>query len=395
MKHKIAFICTVLALLLGAFTQTGMAQSEKVAGDSDTARDLEPLNFKITLSKKDFLARATQYKEEPLNDKQLAYSVYLPSDWQKVADDKLENYEFSKRLLGEVAKYVSPPMGDDRAVFLIQALKMEVFMNIEHWFRNYMSVNGLYIDGIKVFSNDLVHAEYNVFQGSRSYTIRAVIQRNGSRVIISEYKVPIGVMNEKNNQRWVMTLFRLSNPATNLLEIAENYAYLDIASHLYPKDWGAVAGDYDSVNDIFATFGRRLVFKKARKRDDLHFLARSKGLIETSLISKSSFPNVQHKIAAILDKYKGVEFDMVNYETLNRRKGRKDMSVAYTPIKVYRTVQDDIGVVGYERWVSYNETADSYFIVTMLMPPQKFNYTLWAENVATYSLVLDSFTVNK
>ena len=77
-----------------------------------------------------------------------------------------------------------------------------------------------------------------------------------------------------------------------------------------------------------------------------------------------------------------------------RNSGRLDQTVAYHPIRIFKTANKNIDEVGYELWVTYNETADSYFIVSMLMPVKEFNYMLWAENVAAYNLVLNSFLIS-
>ncbi len=414
---KPTFCTAVVAVMLTFSTMTFMpsaiwAQSEDdkqptgeaLKTDDSGRKDIGDLSFDVIvenadnplMTKEGFVDQSVLYEESPVSDEKLAYRIYLPKSWEKISEDKLENYKLSRYLLGEVARYVSPPLGDHRATFSIQALRMDSFMSIEHWFSNYISVQGLFLDGIKVFSDDLIHAEYTVFDEEGSSKVRAVIQRNGARVILSEYALPLSayVSENTNLQRWSMSLFRLVNTSKDIDALTEQHAYLDIAGHLYPKGWQSKSKNYDSINDISATFGRT---KTAKVSGEVElFLDSAQGIIETQLISKESFPDVELQMKEFISRYANdVSLVVDSYREIQRKPGNKERTVAYKPIRVFFSDTENKETVTMEYWLTYNESAEHYFIVGMLMPIQGFNYNLWAENVAAYNLILKSFFVNK
>jgi len=122
-----------------------------------------------------------------------------------------------------------------------------------------------------------------------SYKIRSVVQRNGARVILSEYSLPLEDYEENaNTQKWSMTLFRLSNPSKNLEGLTEEQEYLGLAGHYYPAGWMSVTGDYDSIHDITVNIARRKEVVGKRFSGNVHmYMENSRGYIDTQLISKS------------------------------------------------------------------------------------------------------------
>ncbi len=397
MKYmKLLFGVLCFSVMLVA-PEKGNAQGKPVKKETniDVIQEIDPLDFNITMTKDAFLENVTLHEEVPYGDERLAYKIYLPKSWKRISEDELNNgelddVELNSRLLGEIVKYISPPVEDDHALFVIQALRMDKILNIEYWFRDYMSVKGLYIKGMKVFSPDLLHAEYDVFRENRLYSVRSVVQRNGARIIVSEYFIPSGMDMSRDKQRWAMTLFRLYNPNDGLDNLTKVYNYLNVASHLYPKNWEVIPGNYDSVHEIFATLGRLKIIDKGYGKIE-RYIEKPRGYVNTLLISKSVFSDVNGQVKHLLEEQKAKGRDVSSMEIIDRGKGKKDRTVAFSPIRAYRSAT----ATGYEFWISYNETASSYFIVSMLMPDRRFNYMLWAENVAAFNLALGSFSAHR
>lgn len=358
--------------------------------------DTKPLDFHVQLSKKTFLAQSEEYVEEPFGDKALAYKVYLPKSWAKVSSDKLKRSVSNQRLLGDVVRYVSPPINDDRASFSIKALNMTRLMDVEHWFIHQMSVRGLYIDGIKVFSRDLVHAEYNIFENERYYSVRGVAQRNGNRIVLSEYKVPLSLAEKyKNFQRWSISSFRLSNVVQDMSSLVDSYSYLNKVSHYYPQAWISNSSGSISADEVSVNFGRPV---SGGKDPETAKIDRPKGFIQTFLLSKSSTEDIDSKIKKLILNFNAVAVDIENVKgVLQRDKMNKDRTVVFHPIERYGVLKDEssASALSYEFWSTYNETASYYFVTFMLMPEQQYNYPLWSENVATHDLVLRSFGLGK
>jgi hypothetical protein len=390
MKH-----CFLLGVVCFSFSFLPVSSAFSTTKTTDEAVvDEKKLDFKVNLSRETFVSQSIEYDEEPFGDKNLAYKVLLPKSWTQVSDEKLEKSLKNKRLLGEVARYISPPISDDRATFSIKALSMTRLMDVEHWFLHQMSVQGLYVSGIKVFSRDLVHAEYDIFENERYYSIRAVAQRNGGRVILSEYRTPLSQKEKyKNMQRWTMSTLRLSKIVKSLDDLVDSYSYLGKVQHYYPSGWSSSSGSSSSSDEISAGFGRTLIVdlgsgKKSEKID------RAKGYIQTYLISKSSTPDINKKLELLMASYNGVTVDTAHVlSEIERTGSNKEGTVVFSPIKTYGLMGNE-EAVGYEGEYaflsSYNETGSHYFVAFMLMPKKGFNYPLWAENMATYHLLLRS-----
>lgn len=150
----------------------------------------------------------------------------------------MDEIQFTAEIFKSVVSYLSPPNLDRRSSFRIRALELKHFVSADNWFLNYILMSGSTVDGFNKRTNRRIEAQYTVLDKGQSYTVRAVAEISGSRIVLAEYLVPSETWEEERDmQIWTMISFQLTRPELGPIEKVDTYAFVDIVKFMYPNSW--------------------------------------------------------------------------------------------------------------------------------------------------------------
>lgn len=353
----------------------------------------KPLDTKVSMSRQLFEESTQVISEKPLGDKYLAYSVRLPKDWIQLKSEGEAVTELSSKLLGDLAKYVSPPKPDIRNMFRVRALRMEHAMSAENWMMNFVLSNGYALEGMKVFSERRVDAQYVVLKDASVHVVRAVAEISGPRMVLAEYSVPSSLWEqERDLQIWGVSSFKLLEKDKRDIEKLENFSFLDIAKFSFPKSWILNAPSIQSVERIDTA-----IINLRGKGDSTLYDAGEKpkldGRIDVSLVAKSLDAPVAGEVKRIRSdlESKGLYLGKL----LEKKSGWKtDPSVMKTWIDVYQGNGKEGKYAGYEVWVAVMELPGQYYYVRLLTLGRNDDFYVWARNIKAFETVVTTLRPN-
>lgn len=373
---------TALLISTAAYGQTGIISGE-----------LPALKYESKISQKEFIIKTQRLEEVPGDDGLLAYRVRLPSDWVKTAEKPDFDVDLNNRLLGEVTKYVSPPIGDVRALFVVRAIKMQYLISTRDWLLNYMLANGYSPRGFREVNPDRVEVEYVMVNNGLSYVVRSVARRNGDRIVLAEFLLPTTAEQvTREIQIWSMRTFRVLNP-DNLppVELSE-YRLLDMGVFYYPSGWQAATVGERSPDAITTQLTKKDMFsEKEKKKREKENLNKQDGTIRTYYLAKTKLPEGQDT---------GLSFDdLLTEKGMKRGEEIERIDLGQTPDNI--TLQRhklDVGdnrFVDYEYWYAIRDTGSHIFVTTMITPAEGVDFLNWARNKATFELISSSLRLNR
>lgn len=352
--------------------------------------EVKPLDKKVSLTSKQYDEVSRLIQEMPLGDRFLAYRIKLPKDWIQVRSEGEAQTELNTKLLGDLAKYVSPPNPDIRSTFRIRATQMTYDMSTENWMLNYILSNGYALEGLTVVSDKRVEAQYVVLHNASANVVRAVAELSGPRIVLAEYSVPSEIMNqeERNKQIWSMVTFRLSNPDPAPVEKLETFSFLDISKFNFPKSWILNAPTIQSVERIEAAI------INLRGRGDATLLESGEkpkldGRIDVSLVAKTLDSPIPLEIKKIR---KDIELkNLFLGPVLETKKDWKvDPNVLNSWIEVYPVNGKEGKSAGYEMWVAIVELPEQHYYVRLLTLSREDDFFIWARNIKAFETVVET-----
>jgi hypothetical protein len=364
-----------LRFLLMAFAFLAFYSSPGYALDIDKVPEMPEVP---EMSDEEFGKLTRKLKQIPENDESLAFSIYIPKGWKVLEDVGLRNFMLSRKVVGEIARYYGPPLLDRRSSISISAMEMEHQITAKNWFIHHIFTKGYTLEGMEVLDENKVKAQYVLMEDDIPYSVRAIAQTNGKRIILVQYYVPFGYKNEYAAlQARVIDTFKLLNPSREYVEATDTYEFLDLVEFDYPLSWELRT---PRIKDIL----RMRAFLVKIYGDDQFY-----GKISIYVLSGEE-TKIPEEIKRVKNKAMEQNFkigsfieEIENYEFLPHVKS--------SAIEVYEFNSTKHRLVNYEYWFGIIlSRGDYYYIVTMITPSRDDDFINWAHNKEVFEFVATS-----
>ena len=364
-----------------------------ISGRADAYTDpstLPKLDMTVKLNKQQFLRASDMVEEAPAGDEQLSYRVRVPKGWIKLPTAKMDEIQFTAEIFKSVVSYLSPPNLDRRSSFRIRALELKHFVSADNWFLNYILMSGSTVDGFNKRTNRRIEAQYTVLDKGQSYTVRAVAEISGSRIVLAEYLVPSETWEEERDmQIWTMMSFQLTRPELGPIEKVDTYAFVDIVKFMYPSSWLLYAPANISMDRMDAS----ILNIKGVNRDQAVSIdmrdTRLDGRIDIYVISKSLGTSEGMEIEALKARFlkRGlIVGDLISsIEPIALHEG-----VRQSKIDAYKIGSENSRLIGYETWIAMLETKGRFYMLSLITPGREEDFYRWARNTETFKYVMSS-----
>jgi hypothetical protein len=342
----------------------------------------KPLPGIEAVAPESFEAQTKLYEVSPGDDEFLNYSLRLPKDWTLFKELSNDQYSISNRLLGEVARYYSPPSMHERSYFSVRAHALDHQMTAEQWFFQYLFAQGYTLEGVNVQGNNRLEALYVLLEKDVSYIVRAVVQVNGKRVVFAQYYLPTSNWDaEKAMQASVVQSFALTNPDTGLVEDMDEYAFLDVAKIKYPVSWKLSADTLRSVDHMTAE-----LLNISKKDTRYYYQKQLQGRVQVNLVSNFVAGSLEEEI----EKYKTSVLDD-GFSLSEAIDEPEDFTfsdeIEFADVKVYDALDSNNSVLDYELWMTVMAANNYYYFLTLLTPSRDADYEMWSRNTAAFKII--------
>ena len=381
-----------IVFVLGVCVHMSVAFASNIAQEAqqDKFEYKKPMPDIPMVPDKEFLEGSILHKDLPFDDNALSYEVRLPKNWSKSKNkgSAADTHALSSKILANVGEYFGPVSlySGFPSRFVINAVSLDYELTAEQWFLQYLLSNGYALQGVEVHDENTAEALFVLIDRDASFIVRAAAIKNGRRIVLAQYFMPIELWNEdKGWQQKVIKDFRLISPDDELVEKMKPYHFLDIAEIQYPESWVLRAPPTRSLD--------RMLIKILNVSEDYDQDYRSKdsilhGKIEADLVSVYTAKDIDDEADNIKARLKR-ELGLV-LEDLDVFDVEKHISDDFLEKKgrVYRAYHPENELLNYEYWVTQMRKGDYYFYVTLLTPARKDDYYMWSRNTETYKLVL-------
>ena len=326
----------------------------------------------------DFLAQTEVFKETPFGDKYLAYTLRLPKGWTKTESSISNTMDVSKKLLGEIASYYGPANLGERSTFMIQAAELEYQMTAKNWFTNYIFSRGYTLQGMTALSDRKVEALYVALEKDVTYIVRAVVEVNGSRIVMGIYSVPeVHWMAERAMQTAVLKSFNFPTPEPVRVEETRTYAFLDLLRFDYPKSWRLMAPSIYSIEAMDAKIINSNQNGGLEGEVDVHVISTE---VDTTLAEEVK------RVQSALET-KGLMIGKLIEQPQNYK---MHDYIYFSRVEVYQANDKEKDLVDYEYWIGVLMEDRYFYIVTMLTPSRNTDFPIWSRNGEAFKTVLQS-----
>ena len=300
----------------------------------------------------------------------LNFEVRLPNMWSESFLNSQKINPLNTNFLTDIGRYVSPPYGDKRAFFGVQAIiiKKEIFA--EDWFRNQVLTNSYNIKAINIKSSKEIEAIYTALEGDIAFAVRAKVFIAGDVLYFIRHALPVSVFSKfAVSQAKVMNSFKLLSPKRGAIEKERRFAVLGALSFFYPSSWQIKEPNFSNLDHLSVELHRV-------ERQNITF---GRFLIEA--IKKKQGVELQAFINSTIKKLgdKGYKLE----ELIEQRTATLPQGFYGGLIEVYGTY-GNLDNLEQEFWFSYFENEEYYFFFTMLTPTREVAYEDWSKNRAVY-----------
>jgi hypothetical protein len=331
------------------------------------------------MSEEEFLQQTKPVEVISEDDPELSFQVRIPKDWAANKDISLRNYILSKKVVGEVARYYSPPIFDQRSSFSVSAMEMEHKITGKNWFIHFLFTKGYTLEGIEVISDEIVKAQYVLMEDDTPYSVRAIAITNGKRIVLAQYYVPLKhAIRSGPMQSQVIDSFRLINKAEEYAEPIDTYSFLDLVEFDYPLSWELRT---PAIRDII----RMHAFLVNIIGED-----RLYGKIDVNVADKDD-TDLAEEIKNVNDKMsKLTTFEIGSLiEPLDKYNFGPHIEAA--KVEVYELTSKRYRSMTYEYWMAVlSEKYEYNYIITMITPSREDDFYTWAQNIEVFKLVVES-----
>ena len=326
----------------------------------------------------DFEAQTTEHQDVPHEDNTLAYTVRLPSDWNKLKVPSSGDISSEGRVLGEVAKYYSPDPAGSQSFFVINVIKIDYAVSIKNWFLNYTLNVGNVLQGLTEINENKVEGLFVVLENGVPYYVRCTAELNGDRAILSLYYVPESRWKkEQGIQERAIKSVRFKNPDPPKAEPVRTYAFMDLARFDYPESWKLTAPNIRSVDIMDAKILNMPNESTLNGEIRVHIVSTE---VETTLADevnaiKASMEKRGFLIGKVIDHPSQIEV--------------KD-HIYFSRVEVYETNDKEKTLLDYEFWIAVLIEDRYFYIITMLSPSRDVDFINWSRNTKAFEVVSET-----
>lgn len=370
-----------IPLMLGVISALGLFTIGVGAGPAnaqmlDMAKVATLPNFDIPAN--EFMSQTEAFQDTPFGNKYLAYKVRLPKGWVKKETNISNTMDLSKKLLGEIGGYYGPAHHGGRSTFEIQASELDYEITAQNWFMNYIFSRGYTLQGLQKISDKRIEVLYVVLEKDQSSVVRAVVEVNGSRIVMAMYSVPEAQWNtERAFQSTVLKSFQFISPEPIRVEEKRTYAFLDLLRFDYPKSWRLLAPNIFSIEAMDAKIVNAQEDSVLNGEVDIHVVSTE---VDTTL--SEEIKTVQKSLET-----KGL---MIGTLIEQPQDIKVQDHIYFSRIEVYQANDKDKELVDYEYWIGVLMEDRYFYIVTMLTPARNTDFAVWARNAEAFKTVVES-----
>lgn len=332
------------------------------------------------MPEKDFDAATKEVSETPFGDKALNFTVRLPKNWTaEVAVPSLDGQEgLSKRVLGEILRYVSPTRLERRSYFTLEALEQTYEVSARNWLINYLVGNGVTINALSEQSERVVEALYVQVHGDSTMAVRVKAIINGPRVVLARYYVPQqDFVGERVLQAQVIASFELPNVPEGGIEKWETYGFLDQSYFDYPASWKLSAPQIKSIERMRASLHTGKVENSPDGQINVYVTSRLLDINLADEIKKyrDSFVKIPgYKLGKRIEEIKSPYHDNIEWGAM----------------ELYELTPDSITMSKYELAVAVLQGDDYYYFIMMLTPARTVDFYVWSRNMRTFRIIAET-----
>ncbi len=385
----------LVILIIACFSVSAVA----IAESDSVGPKLLKLDKSVSMSKDKYIELTRPIEETPLGNEALAYKIRLPKDWKKfetVSGNERENI-LSKRILGNIVEYLGPPTLDLRSSFRIRANDLSYDINAKDWFLSYITTNSYTLRGMEVSSDKRAQAEYvTIGDNGTQFTVRAVAQISGPRVILAEYVSPLEFWDQEQDiMKWIISGFTLTHTDTAPIEPIRNYSFVDVAQFNYPSSWILKANPVTSIQRMAASLinlkGSESGKAPVRRDSDLENIYLLDGRIDIFAVAKSRDTNLGRELALLKEGM--LQRKLVLGSLIEPVGGwTHHKAIQSSRIEVYNVNNAENRLSNYEQWIAILETQGRYYFITLLTVGREDNFLTWARNVKAYNMAVTSLS---
>jgi hypothetical protein len=351
------------------------------------------INFKDLPKVKDYPVPADFIKKTkavsdtaPYKEESIAYSINIPKGWtdniqSPPVDAEGNTARVSDTVLGILARHVGTPNNLLRSYVLIEGQGLAYEISALHWFVNFILINGFSLQALSIKSPKEVEALYVQVDKDQTYVVRTRVLVNGNRLVMVRYYLPQENYNEeKEQQGWVVSSFKLTNQTQNNIEEQKTYGFLDQSYFNYPASWMLKEKSILSVERMYALLYQ---ISQDEKKTVLE------GHIRINVISRLLKTTLADEVQKFLKELKIKDYTVGSL--LEKLEFKYDPSIKFGKAELYKLVPaDPISMKGYELGVTIMQGDDYYYIVSMITPSREQDFYTWARNMEAFRIISGS-----
>ncbi len=380
-------------------------ESPKNAGGETAEDKFRRENKNVTLpdgSKvpADMINHGTHFaREAPFGDKMMEYMVRMPNDWvqSNFARYGLPGDE-TYAIMTNIARYYGPAIEDARPFFWLEAQKLKRFVTAETYVRTYMLKNGITPVALEATSEKRAEALYVDTRDGRNYAIRTRYNIEGPYIVIASVGIPVSSYNTyKDMAGLVLRSFQLVTPIPGQIEEIIERKLLNVVRYKYYASWlmrneNILSALHPSV-ELYNP--QEIVTGKPNILQGMMFLDAWR--MTANLDPKTPLNDVKQKLLAIRMELQDQEPMQPETKLPLRDKYTSITQNRYRALVKRGTRKDEFDIVKSEETKTYQEVwitvlDNGYYraYLTLVTPLEETDYSVWAQNMAAYTLLINT-----
>jgi hypothetical protein len=342
---------------------------------------IEPMAPVDFIPEDQFNAATQLIEDAPLEDQALTFTIRLPKDWtsEEPPPPIVKTPEsLSKKVLGELARYVSPPRLHLRSYFTLEALEQTYEISARNWLINYLLNNGHTLSSLKEHSEREVEAMYVEIQGDTTFAVRAKAFINGPRIIIARYYVPQeDFQTERVMQAQSIASFKLPNMQAGGIEQWATFGFLDQSYFDYPVSWTLTAPQIKSIERMRAMLYTGAVEGKPEGQINVYLTSRLLGVSMSDEVKRNRDKLIDIPGYALGER---IETYTVPYHE----------EISFGAMEAYKLTPTPVTMMAYELVVAVMQGQDYYYMVTLLTPSRDAEFYIWSRNMRAFRVIIET-----
>lgn len=366
------------AMVMAVFVLGTAGQARAAGVNIEEIKPLAPVEF---LPKSTFEEATQLISEIPFGDETLAYTVRLPKGWTaEEAPPGAQGVEnLSRKVLGNLARYVSPQRLNLRSYFTLEALEQTYEISAKNWLINYLFNNGYTLSSLTEHSERDVEAMYVEIQGDTTYAVRLRAFVNGPRIVVARYFVPQeDYQTERVTQAQSIASFTLPHSPEGGIEQSATFAFMDQSYFDYPASWTLSAPTIKSIERMRAMLYTGTIEGKPEGQINVYVTSRLLGVSLSSEVKRYRDKLIDIPGYALGDRIES--YDNVTYN--------KD--ITFGAMEAYHLNPTPVTMMPYELVVAVMQSADYYYMVTLLTPARTAEFYIWSRNMRAFRIVAET-----